>query len=336
MEPMRPPLAIAVLWPPRERESRFAPLIDFPYRFVMPEPQRQSVDVLVSLHFGREEAARFAPRLIQLPGAGADGVDFALLDPDTTLCNVYEHEIPIAEYVMAAILSHATAYPDMIHNFTSAGFGKAYVARRQHGEIHGKTLGLIGYGHIGKLVARRAQAFGMRVHVVSRSGEAPEADRADRIANLHAMLRDADFVVVACPLTNGTRGLIGRAELAVMKPTAVLINIGRAAIVDEDALYNALASRAIGGATLDVWYQYPTAEAPDRLPASRPFEELPNVHCTVHSSAWTREMIDRRVAAVAANLKRLYLGLPLLNVIHPARVGLAPVDSKIDAGRTRR
>lgn len=327
MEPIAAPLTIALLWPPRGQQAQLAPLLDFPHRFLVPQPHRQRVDAMVSLRFGPEEAARFEPRLLHLPGAGADAVDFGLLDRSCTVCNVYEHEIPVAEYVLAAILNHATGYPDMVRGFTSAGFGRAYASRRQHAEIHGKILGLIGYGHIGSLVARRAQAFGMQVHAVSRSGRAPGADRADTIASLHAMLRTADFVVIACPLTDQTRGLIGRAELAAMKPTAVLINIGRAAVVDEDALYDALAQRHIGGATLDVWYQYPTAEAPDTLPARHSFESLPNVHCTVHSCAWTHEMIQRRLMLIAANLKRLYLGEPLLNVIRPGSTapGASPI-----------
>jgi len=320
-------LTIALLWPPEGQQSQLAALLDFPHRFLEASPRRQPVDALVSLRFGPEEAARFEPRLLHLPGAGADAVDFDLLGTGCTVCNVYEHEIPVAEYVLAAILNHVTGYPDMIGGFTSTGFAKAYAARPQHGEIHGKTLGLVGYGHIGKLVAQRAQAFGMRVHAVSRSGQAPGAERAGAIAGLHAMLRDADFVVIACPLTEETRGLIGAAELAAMKPSAILINIGRAAVVDEDALYDALAARRIGGATLDVWYRYPTAEAPDSLPARRAFENLPNVHCTTHSCAWTREMIARRLRVIAANLQRLHSGQPLLNVIR------APHDSPIDAHR---
>lgn len=317
MGPLAEPLTIALLWPPQGPRSQLAPLLDFPHRFLAPAARRQPVDALVSLRFGHEEAARFEPRLLHLPGAGADAVDLALLGPGCTVCNVYEHEIPVAEYVMAAVLNHATGYPGMIRDFTGAEFGRAYGSRRQHAEIHGKVLGLIGYGHIGSLVARRAQAFGMQVHAVSRSGRAPGADRAGTIADLHAMLRTADFVVIACPLTDETRGLIGRAELAAMKPTAILINIGRAAVVDEDALYDALKQQRIGGATLDVWYQYPTPEAPDALPARHPFESLPNVHCTVHSSAWTHETIERRLTVIAANLKRLHLGEPLLNVIRP-------------------
>jgi len=327
VEQLAAPLTIGLLWPPHGQQSQLAALLDFPHRFLTPAPRAQPVDALVSLRFGREEAERFEPRLLHLPGAGADAVDFALLGPACTVCNVYEHEIPVAEYVLAAILSHATGYPDMIRGFTSAGFANAYATRRQHGEIHGKTLGLIGYGHIGRLVAQRAQAFGMRVHAVSRSGHAAGAERADTIAGLHAMLRDADFVVIACPLTDETRGLIGRAELAAMKPTAILINVGRAAVVDEEALHDALAARTIGGATLDVWYQYPTPEAPDRPPARRPFETLPNVHCTAHSCAWTREMIERRLTFIAGNLKRLQAGLPLHNVIRP---GSTASDSSSD------
>lgn len=315
MEPIAAPLTIALLWPPQSQQSRLTALLDFPHRFIAPASCLQPVDAMVSLRFAQEEAARFEPRLLQVPGAGADAVDFTLLDPSCTVCNVYEHEIAVAEYVMAAVLNHATGYPDMIRDFTSAGFGRAYASRRQHTEIHGKILGLIGYGHIGSLVARRAQAFGMQVHAVSRSGRAPGAECADTIGGLHAMLHAADFVVIACPLTEETRGLIGRPELAAMKPTGILINIGRAAVVDEDALYDALAQRRIGGATLDVWYQYPTAEAPDTLPARHAFETLPNVHCTAHSCAWTREMIERRLSMIAANLKRLYSGQPLLNVL---------------------
>jgi phosphoglycerate dehydrogenase-like enzyme len=206
----------------------------------------------------------------------------------------------------------------MVQDFRSDKFASLHASRRFHREIYGKTLGLLGYGHVGKLVAKRAQAFGMRVHVVSRTGCAPEADRADPIANLKAMLKVADFVVIACPLTPETRGLIGDAELNSMKPSAILINIARAAIVDQDALYDVLAHRRIGGATLDVWYEYPTAATPNVQPARFAFEELPNVHCTAHSSAWTEEMFERRFAIIAENLERLYSGRQLLNVIYPA------------------
>lgn len=314
---MSGPLTIALLGVAQPQQPRLARLLTVPHRFLTPSAERQRVDALISLRFGPEEAARFAPRLLHLPGAGADAVELELLPPGSIVCNVFEHEIPVAEYVMTAILSHATQYVEMVREFDSANFGKLHASRRYHCEIHGKTLGLIGYGHIGSLVAQRARAFGMRVHAVSRSGNAPGADRADTAANLHAMLREADFVVIACPLTEETRGLIGRAEFQAMKRTAVLINVGRAAVVDEEALHDALAHRRIGGATLDVWYQYPSTASAQTTPARFPFEQLPHVHCTPHSCAWTEEMLERRFTLIAGNLGRLYAGEPLHNVIHP-------------------
>ena len=103
-----------------------------------------------------------------------------------------------------------------------------------------------------------------------------------------------------------------------MKRTAVLINVSRGPIVDEEALYRALSEGRIGGATLDVWYQYPSPENPTPHPSRFDFEKLPRVHCTVHSCAWTAEMFDRRFAVIADNLKRLRDGRPLLNVIRQA------------------
>jgi phosphoglycerate dehydrogenase-like enzyme len=158
----------------------------------------------------------------------------------------------------------------------------------------------------------------MRVHAISRSGHAPEADQAGDVSQLPDMLGQADFVLIACPLTPETHGLIGAAQLKLMKSTAVLINVSRGAIVDEEALYTALSAGAIGGATLDVWYQYPSPGNPAPRPSRFAFEKLPHVHCTVHSCAFTEEMFDRRFAVIADNLKRLSDGRPLVNVIREA------------------
>jgi phosphoglycerate dehydrogenase-like enzyme len=103
-----------------------------------------------------------------------------------------------------------------------------------------------------------------------------------------------------------------------MKSTAVLINIARAQVVQEEPLYRALAERRIAGATLDVWYEYPTPGALEAAPSRFPFWELENVHCTAHSSAWTRELFERRYAFIAENLDRLRRGQPLQNVIYTA------------------
>jgi phosphoglycerate dehydrogenase-like enzyme len=297
------------------QESRLSRLLDIPHRFVSADGRQQPVDAVISPYYGKDEAERYLPRLVHLPGAGADAIEFERLAPDCVVCNVFEHEIPIAEYVLAAILNHTIGYVDMVRSFSSEQFGPLFTSRKTHAEVHGKTLGIVGFGHIGKLVAQRAQAFGMRVHAISRSGHAPEANQAGDVSQLPDMLRQADFVLIACPLTPETRGLIGAAQLKLMKSTAVLINVSRGPIVDEAALYTALSEGLIGGATLDVWYQYPSPGNPAPLPSRFAFEKLPHVHCTLHSSGWTEEMFERRFAVIADNLKRLKDGRPLLNVI---------------------
>lgn len=309
-------MRIALLDVARPQQARLEALLDFPYELVQPTAERQSVDAVVALRFGRPEAEQLSTRLLQLPGAGADAVDMQVLPAGCQVCNVYEHEIPIAEYVLTAILDHTIGYGSMGRAFDADHWSETYAARRIHGEVHGKTLGLIGFGHIGKAVTQRARALGLSVHAISRSGEAPGADWAGTAAQLPEMLARVDFLLIACPLTPETRGLIGARELRLMKPTAVLINIGRAQVVDEEALYRALEARALGGATLDVWYEYPVAGRTDVRPSRFPFAQLPNVHCTAHSCAWTEELFERRYALIADNLRRLQAGLPLRNVIH--------------------
>jgi phosphoglycerate dehydrogenase-like enzyme len=109
--------------------------------------------------------------------------------------------------------------------------------------------------------------------------------------------------------------LIDARRLALMKGSAFLVNIARGAVVDEDAIYAALRDRVIGGAALDVWWQYPNAAEPDRRPSRYPFHELPNVVMTPHCSGWTEGMVARRWAEVAGNINRFVRGEPLENVV---------------------
>ncbi|HET7341288.1 MAG TPA: 2-hydroxyacid dehydrogenase [Methylomirabilota bacterium] len=279
------------------------------------------VDVLVTLAFTRAMAAAARRlRLVQVPGAGLDRIDVAALPPGVALANVYGHEVGIAEYVLAAMLT------------LTRGLGRLDAALRQGRwesqwavgappppawpELAGRTLAILGYGHIGRALARRAHAFEMRVLAIRRS--LPGAD--DGLASVHGpdalddVLADADYAAITLPLTEATRGLLGEARLRLLKPTAILVNVARAAIVDEDALYAALAERRLGGAALDVWYRYPTEPGPPR-PAARPFHELPNVLMTPHVAGWTDGMLRERARLIAANVGRVARGEPPLNLI---------------------
>lgn len=274
-------------------------------------------DTIISLRYSRKNGAAPPFRLLHVPGAGLDGIDMASLPAGCNVCNVFEHEIPIAEFVMAAMLHWEIRLDELRRSFATQTWPDVYRARVPHGEIHGKTLGLIGFGRIGRTIAQRARAFGMRILAVDQFATDAEglADAVLPPARLPDMLAAADFLVIACPLTEQTQGVIGAAELAAMKPTGVLINVSRAPIVDEAALFDALSRRVIGGAVLDVWYGYPTG-ADDRVPPARfRFEDLPNAVCTPHSSAWTTQLPERRYAFIARNIARLCAGEPLLNVV---------------------
>src|SRR5439155_23288140 len=131
---------------------------------------------------------------------------------------------------------------------------------------------------------------------------------------LDDVLRRADYLAVTLSLNDQTRGLLGARELALLKPSAVLVNVARAEIVDEDALYRALLEQRIAAAALDVWYQYPKSAEPT-FPAMRPFHELANVLMTPHLSGWTEGMLEARATLIAENIQRTARGEPPLNRI---------------------
>lgn len=253
-------------------------------------------------------------------GAGTDQIDRSALPAGCVLCNVYEHEGPMAEYILMTMLMFVTGVVGVQQAFREGRWlGSGRVDGAVHGELAGRTLGLVGYGHIGRAAAARAKALGLRVIAAGRSPrQHPDLDEYLPIGRLEDLLAASDYAAIVCPLTDETRGLISARQLEALGPQGVLINVARAEIVDEAALYTALAERRIGGAALDVWYQYP-ARREERLHGSRyPFHELPNVIATPHFSAWTAGLPERRFARIAENLDRLAAGLPLQRIVYRA------------------
>jgi phosphoglycerate dehydrogenase-like enzyme len=183
-------------------------------------------------------------------------------------------------------------------------------------ELGSQTLGLLGFGHIAKTLAARAKAFGMRVHVANRSPiKHPQVDQSWTLDNLQDFMASADAVVVSLPLTDNTLGLVNASALAAMRPEALLINVGRGAVIDEQALYEALAVRQIGGAVIDTWYQYPTPTQTECAPSKFDFAALDNVLMTPHMSGWTEGTVRRRQETLADNIGRLSRGEALINVL---------------------
>ena len=179
-------------------------------------------------------------------------------------------------------------------------------------ELHGKTMGIVGYGSIGRAVAERAHDFGMRVIAVRRrpdlAANDPLLDRVLPVSALSELMAGSDYVAVCTPLTNETRGLIGEAELRAMKSTALLINVGRGATVREDALIRALEEGWIRGAALDVFEKEP-------LPAGHPFFRLENVLLSPHSADHTPGWEEASMQLFLDNFERFRRGEPLRNVV---------------------
>ena len=278
-------------------------------------------EAMISLSYNAEMPPAPHLRLLQIPASGYDLVDLDAVPAGAAIANVYEHEVGIAEYVFAGMLEWTIGLGGRDARFRAGDWtGNPRMDGATRPELAGKSIGLVGYGHIGQAVAGRAKAFDMRVLALTRNPRAlqPEPDFLGTYAELDRVIPDCDFLVVCCPLAPETEGMIDDGRIALMKSDAVLFNVARGPIVDQSALHAALAARRIGGAVLDAWYNYATPAAPNVAPADHPFHELDNVIMTPHISGWTTAQQERRWAKMIENMSRLIDGRPLLNVIRPA------------------
>jgi phosphoglycerate dehydrogenase-like enzyme len=218
----------------------------------------------------------------------------------------------LGEWALGAMLYYAKNLRRLIRSQTEGRWDPFDVSM-----IFGKTVGIIGYGDIGRAVACRAHAMGMRILGLTRRGPQSGAtdEFAERIfppAEIIDMIKQCDYIVVAAPLTSDTRGLVGESEIAAMKPEAVLINVGRGPVIDKDALIRALTEKKIKGAALDVFHREP-------LPEGDPLYSLENVllspHCADHTPGW----MDHALNLFLENFERYRAGKPLKNVLEKGR-----------------
>jgi phosphoglycerate dehydrogenase-like enzyme len=294
-----------------------------------PEARRAyaEADTIIGVRFGQDLPSPERLKLFHVPGAGYDAVDLTALPGSAVVCNCFGHEQAIAEYVMAALLERHVPLADADRRLREADWAYwAGAPERVHDELAEKTIGLLGYGHIGKAVAVRAKAFEMKVHVANRSavGTSSVVDRSFTLDALGEFWGGVDFVVVSVPLTAETTGIVGAAAFAAMRPSAVVVNVGRGPTIDERALFDALKEERIAGAIIDTWYNYPSAERQHVLPSSLPFHTLSNVVMTPHMSGWTTGTIRRRQQTMAENIRRRARGEPCVNVVRAAATNARP------------
>ena len=248
-------------------------------------------------------------RWIHSRSAGLERTLFPeLLASDVTMTNGSGVFSPsLGEFALAAILYFAKDFRRMIRN-QMAGVWEQFDVL----PIAGQTVGIVGYGDIGRAVATRVRALGMNVLAVKRhvsqKNPDPLVEQVYSPDHLIEMLPRCDYLVVAAPLNAETRGLIGKAEFAAMKPSAVIVNVGRGPVIDQPAMIKALSEHKIKGAALDVFAEEP-------LPQGHPFYKLENVllcpHCADHTPDW----LDNAMRFFIAQFERFRRGEPLLNVV---------------------
>ena len=222
--------------------------------------------------------------------------------------------VPIAEHVMAVTLALAKQVPFVLENQQQARWAQnEFVGERLPWLLHGRTLGLVGVGTIGAEIAKRAEAFGMRVIALRRRpayGVIGHVERVYGVDHLDEFLGHCHVLVIAAPLTPETLGLMSAERFARLPKGAVVINVGRAKIIDTDALIAALHSGHLGGASLDVFPQEP-------LPPDHPLWTAPNVILTPHTSGFRQGHWDEVVQLFGDNIERFLGGQPLKFRVEP-------------------
>lgn len=254
-------------------------------------------------------------RWIHVSAAGVGSLLFpALVESDVVFTNGRGlHAVSMAEHALGMMLAfvrklHLARDLQRERRWEQAGL---WTGAPPFGQLAGGTLGLVGLGTVGSALAERAAALGLHVIAVRphpASGYPAPAHEQWGLERLSELLERADWVVLAAPHTGATRGMIGEAELARMKPSAVLVNLGRGALVDEPALVAALAAGRIAGAALDVMREEP-------LPPESPLWGMRNVILTPHTSGLGPRYWERAVEQFEQNLERFLAGRPLFNVV---------------------
>jgi phosphoglycerate dehydrogenase-like enzyme len=274
-----------------------------------------AADILVSQHWRADYPPAPKLRLVQSVATGIELFDLAALPRGALVCNAFGHETAIAEYVIMTWLALRHGLFQISGEFRERGSWRTswVESGAPHGEVRGSTLGIVGYGRVGREVARRAVPFGARILAANRSPREPDpgVERIFPLGELDRMLPECDTIAICTALGPETTGLIDARRLQLMKPTAFLINIARGPIVDQTALTRVLRERRIAGAALDVFEEEPTAQ-------DDPLLSLDNVILTPHAICLTDEHFVLTGRSACANVLSVARGLVPRDVVNPA------------------
>ncbi|MBW2443019.1 MAG: hydroxyacid dehydrogenase [Deltaproteobacteria bacterium] len=321
---MIPSLLVTYL-PKKETREYFKEIIgDLAHIVFLPEKDNskrirllENADVIVALSFAakeidsREVAHLKKLAFIQLVFAGADGIPFDRIPQEVIIAsNAGAFAEPIAEHVLALVLALAKNIIPY-HSILAAG---RFDRPLYNQELKGGVCAIIGFGGNGKAIAGLMQALGMKVFGINRSGTTDvPVDFIGRVSDLREVLPQSDVVVVTTPLNRETRDLIGREELGWMKADAILINVGRGAIINQQALYEHLKTHPNFRAGIDTWWSEPADRG--RLKLDFPFFELPNITGSTHCADYIPGAIARATERALKNVKRFLLGQEIRGVL---------------------
>lgn len=294
------------------------------------EQQMAEVEVLYTRRALPEPEQAPSLRWVQFHWAGIDAfVEHSLLRSEVKITTLSGAAVPqMAEYALTMMLAAGRHLPRMLEDKQQKQWAEDRFARFRPSELRGATVGIVGYGSIGREIARLCQAFGAQVLAAKRNlkqleqvgympqglGD-PQAEIPERIYPPQAvgsMASECDFLVLTVPLTPNTRGLVDEAVLQKMKPSGYLVDLSRGGVVDHGALVEALREERIAGAALDVFPVEP-------IPENSPLWELPNLILSPHIAGSSGQYLERAAELFAENLRRYVANEPLLNLFDPER-----------------
>lgn len=289
----------------------------------------ENIDVLISMTWGRsiwgENINQKTPdlkqlKLIHLPGSGIDGINFSKLPEGCKVCNVYEHETAISEFVLANLLNWEINLINKIKKFKLYNWEDSMLfSNYPQGELNGKKVAIIGYGRIGKEISKKLSVFNTTVTVITRRIIKKDNffQKNVLIKNIKENIKEYDYLIVACDLNSSTLNLITKKEIIRMKKNSVIVNVARGPIVNEKDLYLSLKNNIIGGAIIDTWYKYPEKHNHEYFkPSKYDFAKLKNVVMTPHLSALTKSLLERRVKIISKNIMSIKENKKLINIVH--------------------
>ncbi|MFW9850776.1 MAG: 2-hydroxyacid dehydrogenase [Candidatus Thorarchaeota archaeon] len=261
-------------------------------------------------------------KMIQAFGAGIDKIDReAVLERgDIIVCNDHTNAEEVAEYAIMLLLATAKRILHSDSNIRQGDWKYAWGGPLPNIQIRGKTCLIIGLGNIGLEIAKRMKGFNVQLYAATRSGEVKFPGIVDRVIcveDIPEVLPEVDFVILSLPLTEKSQNLVDSKFLKAMKSTSLLINISRGQIVDEEALFHALKENEIGGAGIDVWWDYPAQwGGSGKMPSEKyPFHELDNVVLSPHRAAYSAEIMRGQMIFVGENILRFIRGEKIENQV---------------------